>query len=95
MIAAYARMERSLARIGMPRARHQTALEYLERMLALLDAEGPAARHLTELFQLAKFSDHDIDPAMKQEAIHALAEIRDDLRARAAEAEPRSGAVAV
>jgi tetratricopeptide (TPR) repeat protein len=95
VIAAYARMERSLAGIGMPRARHEAALEYLERMLALLDAEGPAARRLTELFQLAKFSDHDIDSAMKGEAIRALAEIRDDLRARAAEAEPRSGAVAV
>jgi tetratricopeptide (TPR) repeat protein len=95
VIAAYARMERSLARIGMPRARHEAALEYLERMLALLDAEGPAARRLTELFQLAKFSDHVIDAEMKREAIHALSEIRDDLRARAAEAEPRSGAVAV
>lgn len=95
VIAAYARMELALARVGLPRARHEAALEYLDRLLGLLDARGTAARRLTELFQLAKFSDHVIDAEMKREAIHALTEIRDDLRARAAEAEPRSGAVAV
>jgi hypothetical protein len=92
VIAAYARMERSLARVGSPRAPHEAALEYLYRLLALLDVGGPAVRRLTELFQLAKFSDHVIDGGMQREAIHALAEIRDDLRARAAqdEFEPRT-----
>ncbi len=87
VIAAYARMERALARVGLPRARHEAALEYLDRLLALLDARGPAARRLTELFQLAKFSDHVIDGGMQREAIRALAELRDELRARAAEEE--------
>ena len=84
VIAAYARMERSLARIGMPRARHEAALEYLDRLLALLDAQGSAARRLTDLFQLAKFSDHSIGEEMKREAIGLLVELREDLRARAA-----------
>jgi Domain of unknown function (DUF4129) len=91
VIAAYARMERALARVGLPRAPQETALEYLERLLGLLDAGGRSAQRLTELFQLAKFSDHVIDAEMKREAIHALAELRDDLRARAGEdgIEPR------
>ena len=39
---------------------------------------------LTDLFELAKFSRHDIDASMKMEAIGALREIRDDLRTAAA-----------
>jgi Domain of unknown function (DUF4129) len=83
VIAAYARMERALARVGLPRARHEAALEYLDRLLGLLDVRGPGVSRLTELFQLAKFSDHAIDAGMQREAIRALAEVRDDLRARA------------
>jgi hypothetical protein len=85
VIAAYARMEAALARVGLPRKRPETALEYLDRLLALLDARGPAARRLTELFQLAEFSDHVIDAEMQREAISALVELRDDLSARSAE----------
>ena len=83
VIAAYARMERALARVGLPRAPHEAALEYLDRLLGLLDVRGPAVSRLTELFQLAKFSDHVIDAGMQREAIRALVEVRDDLRARA------------
>lgn len=84
VIAAYARMEQALARVGLPRARHEAALEYLDRLLALLDARSPAAQRLTELFQLAKFSDHAIDAGMQREAIRALVELREELRARVA-----------
>jgi Domain of unknown function (DUF4129) len=92
VIAAYARMELALARVGLPRARHEAALEYLDRLLGLLDVRGLAARRLTELFQLAKFSDHVIDGDMQREAIRALVELREGLRARAAEdlTEPRA-----
>jgi hypothetical protein len=83
VIAAYARMERALARVGLPREPHEAALEYLDRLLGLLDVRTPAVSLLTELFQLAKFSDHVIDADMQREAIRALAEVRDDLRARA------------
>ncbi|MDQ6918555.1 MAG: DUF4129 domain-containing protein [Candidatus Dormibacteraeota bacterium] len=84
VIAAYARMELALARVGLPRAPHEAALEYLDRLLGLLDARGPAARRLTELFQVAKFSDHVVDRQMQLAAILALAELRDHLRVRAA-----------
>ncbi len=93
VIAAYARMERALAGVGLPRARHETALEYVDRLLVRLGAHGPTARRLTELFQVAKFSDHVIDAGMQREAIGALVELRDDLRARAAEEQAGRGPV--
>ena len=82
VIAAYARMERSLAGVGMPRARHETSLEYLDRLLTMLDAPDAVARRLTDLFQVAKFSDHPIGGEMKREAIGLLLELREHLRSR-------------
>jgi hypothetical protein len=87
VIAAYARMERSLARVGMPREPSETGLEYLQRLLEMLDLAGSAADRLTRLFHLAKFSEHPVDVAMKQEAIAALRELRDELRAFRADGE--------
>jgi Domain of unknown function (DUF4129) len=80
VIGAYARMERSLARVGLPRRSSETALEYLERLLELVRLDNPAAARLTDLFQVAKFSNHEVDEAMKRRAIEALAAVRDDLR---------------
>jgi hypothetical protein len=87
VIAAYARMERSLARVGMPRQPSETGLEYLQRLFAMLHLAGSAAGRLTSLFQLAKFSDHPVDEAMKQEAIAALGELRDELGALTSDGE--------
>ena len=92
VIAAYARMERSLAQVGFPRSRPETALEFLARLLQLLGAPSAPVARLTELYQLAKFSQHHIDESMKRDAIAALREVRDELRARAA-AEPADALV--
>jgi Domain of unknown function (DUF4129) len=81
VIAAYAQMERVLARHGLPRNAAEAPFEYLGRMLAELDVRAGAALALTELFERARFSHHEIDPAMKDEAIEALVSVRDDLRA--------------
>jgi hypothetical protein len=88
VIAAYARMERSLERVGLPRARHEAAFEYLGRLLGLLGAPAAPVRRLTDLYQVAKFSEHPIDEAMKRQAIDALSELRDELRDRADDREP-------
>ncbi|MFL5955413.1 MAG: DUF4129 domain-containing protein [Gaiellaceae bacterium] len=84
VIAAYARMEAALGRNGLRRAPSETALEYLRRVLLELSARGEPVQRLTALFEQAKFSDHAIDDAMKQDAIAALRTIRDDLRGAAA-----------
>jgi hypothetical protein len=85
VIAAYSRMERSLASFGLPRRPFEAPGEYLTRVLDELRSGSPAARRLTELFERAKFSQHSIDAAMKDEAIDAVVTLRDELRAETLE----------
>ena len=81
VIAAYARMEGVLSRHGLRRLPSETSVEYLRRVLIGLTTRGDSVKRLTGLFEQAKFSRHEIDAGMKQEAIDALREIRDDLKA--------------
>jgi uncharacterized protein DUF4129 len=81
IIAAYARMERALAAAGLPRHHAEAPLEYVERALLTLDTSAGAVRRLTDLFQWARFSQHEPDPSMRDEAVDALIAVRDELRA--------------
>jgi hypothetical protein len=83
VIAAYAGMEQALAASGLPRAPAEAPLEYLARALAELRVSPASAGRLTELFQRARFSRHEVGEATKREAIEALAAVRDELRAAA------------
>jgi hypothetical protein len=80
IVAAYARMERALALAGIPRRPSEAPLEYLERALCELDTSAEGVRRLTELFEWAKFSQHEPRPEMRDEAIDALVAVRDELR---------------
>jgi hypothetical protein len=80
VIAAYARMEGVLGRHGLRRRPSETPLEYLRRILLGLTTRAEAVKRLTWLFEQAKFSRHEIDASMKQDAIDSLRLIRDDLR---------------
>jgi hypothetical protein len=80
IIAAYARMETALAAAGLPRHHAEAPLEYVERALLSLDTSASAVRRLTDLFQWARFSQHEPDPSMKDEAVEALIAVRDELR---------------
>jgi hypothetical protein len=79
IIAAYARMEHALARAGIARHPSEAPFEYIERALRSLDTSADGARRLTGLFEWAKFSHHDPEPAMRDEAIAALVAVRDEL----------------
>jgi hypothetical protein len=81
VIAAYARMERTLAAHGLARRSSETPLEYLERALEELSASASSASRLTRLFEWARFSDHAVEPGMKEEAIEALEAVRAELAA--------------
>jgi hypothetical protein len=81
VIAAYARMESAFGRHGLRRKRSETAVEYLRRILIGLGSRAYAVTRLTDLFEQAKFSRHEIDGSMKADAIEALVEIRADLQA--------------
>lgn len=80
VVAAYARMERSLAHHGLGRRPAEAPFEYLTRILTELDVRESAALELTELFERAKFSPHPVDAEMKARAIGALVAIRADLQ---------------
>lgn len=81
IVAAYARMERALAAAGIPRRPAEAPLEYLERALLSLDASADAVRRLTDLFEWARFSHHEPEPSMRDDAVDALIAVRDELRA--------------
>jgi Domain of unknown function (DUF4129) len=83
VIAAYARLERALARSGLPRFEYETVEEYVARILDRLEVDQGLVRRLTDLFTRAKFSRHDVDETMRDVAIEALAGVRDQLRAAA------------
>jgi hypothetical protein len=80
IIAAYARMETALAAAGIPRHPSEAPLEYLERALLSLDASAEAVRRLTDLFEWARFSHHEPEPSMRDDAVDALIAVRNELR---------------
>jgi len=82
ILAAYARMEQLFASSGLPRHPHEAPLEYLGRAVGDLTSSGAALGRLTGLFQWAKFSPHGVDETMRTEAIGALTQVRDELRAK-------------
>jgi tetrahydromethanopterin S-methyltransferase subunit B len=82
VIAAYARLERVLAANGLPRLESETPEELLRRVLRELSLDSNAVERLTALFARAKFSQHHVDLTMKEEAIGALEQVRDELRER-------------
>ncbi len=81
VVIAYARFERVLAWYGAPRRPAEAPDEYLERVLLDLEVPRRAVVRLTALFAEAKFSQHDVDAGMKDEAIDALETTREVLRA--------------
>jgi NADH:ubiquinone oxidoreductase subunit 6 (subunit J) len=81
VIAAYARLERALAAHGLPRRPAEAPQEYVARVLQELEVGTKAVERLTALFVRAKFSQHEVGAAMKDDAIEALEQVREDLRA--------------
>ena len=76
IIRAYARMEGALSRSGVPRRPSETPLEYIEGALRRLMVPAEPVRSLTDLFEVARFSDRHMDANAKQRAIDLLLEVR-------------------
>ncbi|MEJ7583115.1 MAG: DUF4129 domain-containing protein [Acidimicrobiales bacterium] len=76
VIAAYVRMQTVLAEVGTARRPTETELEFLGRVLARLGGGGEPARALTDLFALARYSDHPIDDTMRAEALAAVRQLQ-------------------
>jgi Domain of unknown function (DUF4129) len=80
VIRAYARMERTFAAYGVPRDDSEAPLEYMARALDSLSVSVSSVRRLTQLFSRAKFSPHEVDASMKDDAIEALVGLRAELQ---------------
>jgi Domain of unknown function (DUF4129) len=76
VIAAYARMEDVLAEHGLGRRPAETPYEYLARVLTELRASERSAQRLTDLFEWAKFSTHEVSERMRLDAIGCLTRLR-------------------
>jgi Domain of unknown function (DUF4129) len=98
VVAAFARLERALGAVDLPRARAETAEEYVGRALERLAVPEAAIRRLTLLYERARFSQHRVDEIMRESALEALTEVRNELRLTAGRAEvaavPAGGNVA-
>lgn len=79
IIAAYGRMEESLADAGLPRTASETAREYLSRGLISLELSPSTIGTLTTLFERAKFSLRPVDLHLRDEAIAALRGLQQEL----------------
>ena len=80
VIAAWARLERVLARHGLPRRDSEAPFEYAERAGAALELEARWLVRLADLFEWARFSTHDVTSGMREEALSGLVAVRDGLR---------------
>lgn len=79
VIACYARMVRALAASGLRPSRSDTPLELLRRVLLDQRVAERSVRRLTELFEMAKFSQHPVDEDMRAAALDALEDVRSQL----------------
>jgi hypothetical protein len=79
VIEVYARMERTFAAYRVPRDAAETSLEYVTRVLDSLTVNAGSVRRVASLFERAKYSTHEVDGGMKDEAIEALAGLRSEL----------------
>ncbi len=80
VILAWARLERVMARHGVPRRESETPFEYAARAGADLGVQPVGLERMAGLFEWARFSTHDVTPAMREEALGGLVAVRDGLR---------------
>jgi Domain of unknown function (DUF4129) len=80
VIAAYSVMEKAFARAGRARRHFEAPLEFVGRILSSVPGAGADATKLAELFELAKFSQHEINENMRGVAVSALSNIRRQLQ---------------
>jgi hypothetical protein len=86
IIKCYGRFERVLAVANVHRAPWQTAMEFMRTALQCPGLPQEAVRELTSLFELARFSRHELGPDDRERAWQALMAARDALDREAVDA---------
>lgn len=82
VVSAYVAMNHAAARAGAERGSHETASEFLQRLLDSLGASHDAARRLTSLFESARYSTAPFEETLRIDAIHALRQVQAELAPR-------------
>lgn len=72
VVACWHRFETQAAAAGVPRHPWETSSEYTMRVLDLVDAHQPAVSRLGALYREARFSEHELTEAHREEALAAL-----------------------
>jgi hypothetical protein len=88
IVRCYARFERVAADSGLERKPWLTPMEFMREVVLRLPTARGAVPSLTNLFQLARFSDHALGPRERDRALDALHEIRSAMDARRDDARP-------
>ena len=83
VIAAWAGLERVLASHMLPRRAAEAPFEFVARAEAELGIDGTSIRRLAALYEWARFSLNEVTPAMRDEALGGLLQVRDGLRVAA------------
>lgn len=83
IIGAYARLQQELATNDASRRDYEGPSEHLHRVLSTLDVRPAPLGRLIGLFELARFSQHSLTMAHRDEALSALHEVAEDLAAPA------------
>jgi hypothetical protein len=79
IIKAYGHFERALSRAAMPRRPWETPVEFMRAILQKVRVPAAPVGTLTQLFEIARFSDHPLAAAERDSAWRSLIEIRNAL----------------
>lgn len=82
----YANIERSLADLRLTKDEAETEREFLIRAMPNLGAAGAAMTSLTRLFEQARFGHEEVDEAMRDRALAAVTDLRDEVTRQTAPA---------
>jgi hypothetical protein len=79
VLACYLTMTEAFRLAGVPHRPSDTPFELLERALVAQRVDYQSARRLTELFERAKFSHHQMNESTRREALEALRAVKREL----------------
>jgi hypothetical protein len=83
IIRCYDRFERALAGVDVRRAPWETAMEFMRTALKRPGLPRDDVHELTSLFELARFSRHELGPEHRERAWNALMAVREGIEGEA------------
>jgi hypothetical protein len=80
VIATFARLELGLESVGVRRQVADTPLRFVQRVLEQVEVSASAVERLTEAYEEAHYSAHEITRDTQLAAVDALVQVRNELR---------------